>query len=208
MPTLIDLTGRVFGRLTVLSRAEDYICKNGRHRARWNCLCSCGVNICVLGESLRQGNTHSCGCLFKEMMSCKQKTHGDSKKALYGIWSSMKARCFNKNTDAYKDYGHRGISVCDEWANNYESFKLWSENNGYEKGLTLDRIDNSGNYCPSNCRWTDRKKQANNRRSNRRYTIDGETHNLTEWANIYGINPKTLFSRIYSGVDIETALQY
>lgn len=118
------------------------------------------------------------------------------------------ARCFNKNTDAYKDYGHRGISVCDEWANNYESFKLWSENNGYEKGLTLDRIDNSGNYCPSNCRWTDRKKQANNRRSNRRYTIDGETHNLTEWANIYGINPKTLFSRIYSGVDIETALQY
>lgn len=118
----------------------------------------------------------------------------------------MKARCYNPNTAAYKDYGGRGITICGQWLHDYQAFKEWSLDNGYSDDKSIDRIDNSGDYEPTNCRWVDGFAQANNRRSNRVYTIDDETHTLTEWARIRGINPKTLFSRVYAGVDFVTAL--
>lgn len=140
------------------------------------------------------------------MLSKRQTTHGNSSTPLYGIWCSIKARCYNPRTKAYKDYGGRGIVMCDEWKNDYQSFELWALDNGYTKGVSIDRVNNLGNYEPKNCRWVTSAAQANNRRSNRRYTIGKETHTLTEWARIYGINPKTLFTRVYSGMDFITAL--
>lgn len=155
-----------------------------------------------MSTNLTTGKTTSCGCVRKDILSKRQATHNDTNTKLYGVWSSIKARCYNKNTKAYKDYGGRGISMCDEWRNNYLLFKNWAYNNGYSVGKSIDRIDNNRGYCPSNCRWTDKITQANNRRSNRVYTLRGESHNATEWARIYDINPKTLFTRIYSGFDI------
>lgn len=206
MPKLNDLTGIKFGRLTVKERGEDQISPSGRHRVMWDCICDCGNKVSVHTDNLTNGKSNSCGCIRKEMMSKKQKTHGDTNTRLYGIWSAIKARCYNKNTVTYKDYGGRGIKICDEWRNNYTAFKNWAYENGYEEGLSIDRKDNNLGYYPENCRWVSAFMQANNRRSNRIYTIGSETHNLTEWANKMGINPKTVFTRIYSGMDIKTAL--
>lgn len=160
-----------------------------------------------MSTNLTQGKTTSCGCARKEMLSKKQSTHRETNTKLYGVWSSIKARCYNKNTRAYKDYGGRGISVCDEWKNDYLSFKRWAVTAGYSQGKSIDRIDNNMGYSPANCRWVNSLVQANNRRSNRVYVVGQDSHNVTEWARIYNINPKTLFTRIYSGLDIETALK-
>lgn len=118
----------------------------------------------------------------------------------------MKNRCYKPNTTYYEYYGGRGISICDEWRTSYEAFRDWAVSSGYMDGLTIDRIDVDGNYEPSNCRWVTGVAQANNRRSNRNYTYNGGTHDLTEWAKLRNINPKTLFSRIYAGWDFERAI--
>lgn len=207
---LKDLTGKRFGRLTVLSRAPDRVQNSGRHRVMWNCVCDCGNKRVVYGDNLKKGVTQSCGCYQKELQSAKQKTHGETETKLYAVWCSMKARCFRDTTTHYKYYGGRGITVCNEWVSSYEAFREWSYENGYyendNRECTLDRIDVNGDYCPSNCRWVADVAQANNRRSNRIYAYNGEEHNVTEWAHIIGIDPKTLFSRIYSGMDFEKAI--
>lgn len=118
----------------------------------------------------------------------------------------MKRRCDNKNVKAYADYGGRGIRVCDDWSNSYVAFMEWALSNGYKETLSIDRIDNNGNYEPSNCRWVDMTTQANNRRSNVIYTYNGETHNIAEWADITGITYKTLHYRLSHGWDIGRAL--
>ena len=125
---------------------------------------------------------------------------------LYGVWCAIKRRCYNKNTAHYADYGGRGISMCDEWKNDFQIFYDWPISHGYSQGLSIDRKDNDGNYCPENCRWVGCDVQANNRRSNRNLTYNGETHNITEWAKIIGKSPKTLFNRLYSGWDTERIL--
>lgn len=207
MSNLLDLTGMKYGRLTVIGRDDDQIAPSGRRHTMWQCQCSCGNTVSVESSALRRGKTVSCGCAKREALSLRQKIHGEKNTKLYGVWSTMKARCHNKNTAAYKDYGLRGISVCDSWKNDYMEFRRWAYETGYTDGMSIDRINNDLGYCPDNCRWADKRTQANNRRSNRIYTIDGETHNLTEWSNLYGINPKTLFTRIYSGSDFESALK-
>lgn len=203
---LNDLTGKVFGRLSVLYRDDDSVAKSGKRHTKWMCQCECGNMISVVSNNLTRGATTSCGCARKEIVSERMKTHGDTNTRLYGVWSSMKARCLNSHTTHYVDYGGRGIKVCDEWKASYESFKSWALESGYEEGKSIDRIDTNGNYEPQNCRWVTSVAQANNRRSNRMFTFNGETHNLTEWAEIVGINPKTLFNRIYSGWSFEKAI--
>ncbi len=121
--------------------------------------------------------------------------YGCSSK-LYCAWKHMKERCYSKNCKDYKNYGERGIVVCEEWKNDYLSFKKWSLANGYAPSLTLDRIDVDGNYDPSNCRWTTWKEQANNKRNLRLITFNGETKTLTEWATITGIRLTTLYMRL------------
>lgn len=198
-----------FGRYTAIRRGEDYIGPTGRKRVRWLCRCDCGVEKLVYGDQLRDGRVRSCGCLQRDLQSAKQGTHRESNTKLYGVWLAMRRRC-NLITDAaYKDYCGRGISVCQDWNSDYTTFRKWAYSNGYEEGceLTLDRIDFNGNYDPGNCRWVDRVVQANNRRSCRLYTYNGETHNIGEWAKLYNIPYKKLHSRLtYSKWDFERAL--
>ena len=199
---LRDLTGQKFGRWTVMYRAVE---KCGR-RTYWHCVCDCGQEKDVMADNLTAGKSTSCGCITREKTSESNRTHGDSKSKLYGVWCNIKCRCLNKNSKQYSDYGKRGILLCDEWANSYEAFKKWSEDNGYREGLSIDRIDNNGNYEPNNCRWVDSVVQANNRRNNRIFTLNGETHTLTQWARIYNIDPKIVFDRVYRGIEFSKAL--
>ena len=186
MPAFIDLTGKKYNLLTVLKRSEN--AKNGE--ARWQCLCDCGNITYVTASNLKSGLVQSCGCLLGG-----HKTHGGTHTRLYKIWKGMRARCNNKNLPQYNDYGGRGITICDEW-NDFLIFKEWAENNGYTDSLTIDRIDNNGNYCPENCRWTTRKKQNNNKRNNLYITFNEKKHSLTEWCDILNLPTKIIYERI------------
>ena len=129
--------------------------------------------------------------------------HGDRPKGkkvrLYNIWSHMCERCNNPNFVYFENYGGRGISVCAEWSGNYEAFKKWAIENGYKDNLTLDRIDNNGNYTPENCRWVTHKEQANNRRSNRLLYFNGEMHNIETWSKITGLPRHVIDGRLARG---------
>lgn len=158
-----DLTGKRFGRLTVIKRATP----KGQ-KVRWLCRCDCGSIKDVGAFELTSGNTKSCGCLQNEARHWRKNPDGRGTR-LYNVWKSMKQRCRDKNCKAYRLYGARGISVCDEWANDYTTFHDWAFANGYDpnapRGIcTIDRIDTNGNYEPSNCRWVDMKTQVANRR--------------------------------------------
>ena len=136
--------------------------------------------------------------------------HNGRKDRLYAIWSSIKQRCCNEGDKSYKNYGGRGIKMCNEWLD-YSNFRDWAYNNGYDKNAqtnkcTIDRIDNNGNYEPDNCRWVDRKEQNKNKRNNHLITFNNETKTLLEWAKEYSINPFTLLNRINAGWDIKKAL--
>lgn len=158
----IDLTGKKFGRLTVVRRVESKSSK-----ARWLCRCDCGVDKEVCGCMLRSGNTRSCGCFQKESARANQTKHGLKYHPLYAIHTSLVRRCTSHNDPSYHNYGGRGITVCDEWLDKesgLRDFVEWAEKNGYEKGLEIDRRDNDGNYEPSNCRFVTRCVNSRNKR--------------------------------------------
>lgn len=124
---------------------------------------------------------------------------------LYRIWNNMRSRCENNKCPAYKNYGDRGIVVCEEWKT-YKNFESWALHNGYSDDLTLDRIDINGNYCKNNCRWVTMKSQCRNRRTNRYLTYNGETHLEVEWAEILGIDKDRISDRLYRGWSVDKAL--
>lgn len=179
---LIDLTGKKFGRLTVIERSGA----DANGQAMWRCKCECGNESSVKGGHLRRGHTRSCGCLENEARIASHTTHGKRHTRLYRIWSSMKDRCSNPNSRAYKWYGAKGVSVCREWID-FETFRAWAEANGYADNLTIDRIDSNGNYCPDNCRWITNTDQQSNRSNNRHLTYGGETRTIKGWAEKFGI---------------------
>ena len=201
-----DLTGQRFGRLVVVFRAKN----DSRGNARWICECECGNMVAVTTGRLRSGHTQSCGCRKRDLMANTGRanaTHKLSFSRLYNIWHKMKQRCLNSNHIHFKNYGGRGIAVCDEWREDFKAFYDWAMRNGYADNLTIDRIDNDGNYCPSNCRWVTAKQQQNNLRKNRLLTFDGETHSVSEWARLKGIKKETLFARLRAGWSIARALE-
>lgn len=168
--SLIDRTGQHFGRLTVISRASDYVAPNGDHHVMWLCQCSCGNTTIVDTGALVKGHTKSCGCLHRENLSRGNKTHGGCHDRLYKVYYNMKNRCLNANSQDYKYYGGRGITICNEWLKDYVAFRQWAYSSGYDKDAehgkcTLDRIDVNGNYEPNNCRWVDMATQCRNRRN-------------------------------------------
>lgn len=194
MAIRVNLEGKRFGRLTVIGYSHLVGSK-----VYWKCLCECGNEKLVRGDHLRGCKIESCGCLHKDTVSKQFTTHGKSDTRLFSIWSGIKNRCFNNNEPAYKDYGARGIIVCDEWLE-FEVFHEWAANNGYSDDLTIDRIDNDGNYEPSNCKWSTMTEQSRNRRSNVKVTIDGETKTLTEWAEVSGLTFRTMRKRYAKGL--------
>lgn len=197
-----DLSSQTFGRLTAIKIVGQS--KSGSRQ--WLCKCECGNDAVVDQYRLSSGRTKSCGCINKEMYY----VHGLARSRIYKIFTGMKMRCYNKNEPEYDNYGGRGIKVCDEWLDKekgFANFYDWSMNNGYSDQLTIDRIDNEGNYEPSNCRWTDRKTQQNNTRWNVRIEYNGEIRTLSEWSELTGINKKTIWNRIYRyGWSVERAL--
>lgn len=153
-----DLTGNRYGRLTVLERVN-----NIGSQAAWLCKCDCGNTKIVRSRDLRNGIVKSCGCLRKELAKNRASKHYGSGTHLYAVWNMMRQRCNNPNNKDYKHYGNRGITVCSEW-NDFPNFQSWALSNGYEEGLTIDRINNDGNYEPDNCRWIPIEEQQHNRR--------------------------------------------
>ena len=184
-----DLVGQRFGRLTVIEQAGI----NKYKKALFSCICDCGKCCEVIGSKLVSGHTKSCGCLQKEKASKRMTTHGNSMTRLAGIWYGMRKRCGDPNS---KEYGGRGIKICDEWLNSFQAFYEWAMENGYSNDLTIDRIDVNGDYCPENCRWATRQTQSNNTRANHYITYNGETRTLSEWAKHTGLKYSTLRSRI------------
>jgi len=204
MGKVIDLTGQQFGRLAVVKRVEN----NKHKQSQWLCQCECGnmttVNIC----HLKSGNTKSCGCLQKERVrevhlkhshACKNK-----KSRIYYIWISMINRCNNSNNKYYKSYGGRGIRVCEAWLR-FENFL--ADMGEKPNSMSLDRVDNNGNYGPENCRWSTNKEQQRNTRSNRLITIDSITKPLVEWCNFYNINYHKIYMRLHHGWSPEEAFE-
>lgn len=201
MGAFIDLTGQKFGRLTVIRRTEST-----NKNIKWVCLCECGNYTNVFGIDLKSGKTQSCGCVHSEQLTKRNYKHGLCDDPLRVVWSGLKDRCYNMNCKAYKNYGGREITVCDEWRNDFQAFYYWAMSNGYKNGLTIDRIDVNGNYEPSNCRWATMKEQANNKRNNRLITYNGKTQTITQWADETGIERRTISARISRGWNIERTL--
>ena len=200
---LHNLVGQRFGRLVVNSRAD-----NGKNKhSKWLCRCDCGCEAVVYASSLVSGHTESCGCLRAEIASVINITHGGRHTRLYNIWCAMKQRTSNPNNKKYKDYGGRGIKVCDEWKNDFAAFRDWAIANGYEKGKSIDRIDNDSGYKPDNCRWVTQRVQMNNTRRTRFLTVGGVTRTITDWSKELGISTSKISGRINKlGWPVERAL--
>jgi hypothetical protein len=195
MSKLIDLTGSAYGRLTVVSRAEN---TKGNRRAVWNCICECGNTTKSGGDALRIGKTNSCGCLKNELSAERiatiNTTHGKCKTPEYSVWTGMLSRCRNDNEKQYHRYGGRGISVCERWL----SFENFLEDMGEcPKGMSIERLDNDGNYEPSNCKWVTRHEQDRNKSTNTTITYNGVTMILTDWARQIGMPVWKLSQRLH-----------
>lgn len=186
-----NIIGEKFNKLTVIKKVglNQYLCK-----------CECGNETVVYASNLITGHTKSCGCNKKENGK-NLKTHGLSKLKLYKLWLHIIERCYNKNNKAYKNYGGRGITVCNEWKNDFMSFYNWAIANGYDENAeygkcTIDRIKSNGNYEPINCRWINIKEQARNKRNNALFTYNNETYCIAEWAEKFNIGYGTLWARL------------
>ncbi len=196
---IIDLSGQRFGRLLVKSLDGP-----GKRGAIWNCVCDCGTEKKMVSADLVHGGVVSCGCYKRAVNGQTSRTHGMSSTATYKIWQGMHKRCNNPKCRTYPLYGGRGIKVCERW----ESFENFLEDMGERPAdnLSLDRIDNEGDYEPGNCRWATDTEQVNNTRRNNRITFNGVTQNLGQWAKQTGLPRDAIFLRIKRGWSVERAL--
>lgn len=191
--------GNRYGRLTVVERAEN----NGRGDAMWKCSCECGNTSVVKGGSLRSGRARSCGCLLseksKDRMQAMVTKHGGRGTNLYRVWCGIKERCLNENNKSYHNYGGRGITICDQWKDDFVAFRDWAMENGYKEGLEIDRKDNDGPYSPENCRWTTPVENCQNKRgvvpvviTDTRTGIEATVRTIAEASRMTGVSQNTI----------------
>ena len=198
----VDIAGQKFGLLTAVE-------KNGTKSGytAWRCSCECGNEVTVAGKALRNGNTKSCGCMAKSALIERNKAsakHGMSNSAAFTVWTNMKERCLNPNHKSFNRYGGRGIKICDRWLESFENFLT---DMGHPlPGLSIDRIEVSGNYEPGNCRWATAEEQSNNRENNRTVEYDGRTQTIAQWAREIGMSRQALRHRLESCWSIEEAM--
>lgn len=202
---LVDLSGKKFGSLLVLSRAEN----SPYGRAKWNVLCDCGEEKAIIGQSLTSGKTTSCGCHRRKANSVNNTTHGMTKSPEYRAWASMIARCRNEGATGYHDYGARGITVCERWIGSFETF-FADMGPRPSTNHSLDRFpDVNGNYEPGNVRWATKEEQERNKRNTLMIDIHGSIKPLVEWCEIQGIKYTTAHDRIFKlGWSHEEALEF
>ncbi len=158
---VVNLTGRRFGKLVAFGRAANGV----GNKTRWHCVCDCGNTTVSYSNNLLRGKSQSCGCVRKTTLPASRRIHGGYKSRLFRIWLDMRARCTYPSTDHYHRYGGRGITVCAEWQSSFIAFRDWALQNGYAENLTIDRINNDGNYEPGNCRWVTIRENCQNRGS-------------------------------------------
>lgn len=185
----IDLKGQRFGRWVVQAREGSKVYEGGS-AALWACVCDCGASGLVTGLALRKGSSKSCGCLHRDM----SRKHGVSHLREYNIWAKMVRRCTDPASNVWDRYGGRGIKVCDAWLNSASQFV--ADMGPCPTGLTLDRIDNNGNYEPGNCRWASPKTQARNRAGNVKFQFRGENKCISEIAEAVGVPANAMRYRL------------
>lgn len=197
-----DLTGLKFGKLTVIGLDHKEKRKTRGYRIFWRCICDCGNECIVNGDSLKYNRQNSCGCLHIEAAVQRRKTYELRNTSAYRIWNGIKYRCFNKNCLQYPYYGGRGITMFFAWIDDFQVFYDYVSKLPHfgEQGYSLDRIDNNGNYEPNNIRWATRTTQSRNRRSNVTVEYNGKKITLAEASEITGVKPFTLHSRIKRGL--------
>lgn len=200
----MDITGQRFARWTALK----LVGKNSSGTALWLCRCVCGTERVIRGTELRYGGSQSCGCLMKEISRdiCirRNTTHGMAETDEYHVWLKMISRCHKQTDPSYHRYGGRGIYVCQEWRDSFETF--YRDMGKRPKGLTIDRRNNNGPYCKENCRWASAVEQCNNTRRNRLLTYAGKTQTMAQWARDLGITNMTLWKRLNRGWSLQRAL--
>ncbi|MDD3229598.1 MAG: hypothetical protein PHE09_10320 [Oscillospiraceae bacterium] len=202
-----DITGNRYGSLVALSRVEN----RGKDTA-WLCLCDCGNKTVVKTPNLKNGHTKSCGCLKEKTSYRNNIKHGLSQNnghiaKLYKLWSGIKDRCLNINNPHYKEYGGRGILICEDWVSDYEAFHKWAVSNGYKECLSIDRVNNNKGYSPDNCRFVTMTEQNRNKRNNITVEYRGRKMVLSELSEICGVNYKTLYKRVMSGWSVKDAAE-
>lgn len=195
MGNIKNLIGTTVNKLTVISQATS-----SKYRSKWVCRCECGNEIILPSYTIWRGKIKSCGCHNKyKGLSVKYND-------IYRLWFYMKERCYNTNVQNYKYYGERSIMVCDEWNEDFPRFCNWALENGWKKGLQLDRKDNNKNYDSNNCRFVTPIVNGNNKRNNKVLTYNGEQKSLSDWARLYNIKPSLLSKRLNAKWSLEKAL--
>lgn len=193
-----EMIGLKFGRLLVTDFAE----KQNTKKLSWKCLCDCGKENIVIGSELRRGKVQSCGCLAKEKSRERMTTHGKSTSKAYSSWNAMMKRCYQKTHNGFDDYGGRGVTVCESW-HTFENF--YADMGDPEDGMTIDRLDNAGNYSLDNCRWATKTEQNENRKVTKWLELNGVRQTQAKWAAQLGMWPSSLARRL-SVMSVEDAL--
>lgn len=201
-----DISGQKFGTLTAIRAVGS----DSKNRALWECICDCGAVVVKIGAELRSGHIKSCGDRSKHASK-----HGGCNERLFKVYGAIKQRCCNPNYFQYKDYGGRGITICQAWLNDYGTFRDWAYANGYTEEIlpngvnkwTIDRIDVNGDYEPDNCRWITTQEQQFNKRDNVVLTYEGETMTATEWAHKLELSPNIIWARLKNGWSVKEALE-
>lgn len=201
MSQFIDITGHRFSRLVAIKLLPE---RSPQGRTLWECKCDCGKTVAVSSNALRRGNTQSCGCLARSLTASRSTKHGKANSPEYAIWAAMRNRCTNPNDRNYKNYGGRGITLCERW----QAFPSFYADMGSRPSSrhSIERLDNNGHYSPDNCKWATVEEQQLNRRTARLLTFKGETCNLAIWAKRTGLSVTCILHRLNAGWTVARAL--